>query len=136
MKNLIIITVFALIITGLLSFKSIVNDPAVSKLPSPQEVSGFTVPDNIRPILDKSCLPCHGADGKGKAKMKWNYEKMKEMKTSKLVSKLSKIASKVKKGKMPTKKFIKKYPDRNLTDEEKNTLINWAENYADQLVGE
>ena len=135
MKNLVIITVFALILTGLLSFKSIVNDPAVPETSPPQE-SGFTVPDNIQPILDKSCLPCHGPDGNSKAKMKWNYDKMTGMKTSKLVGKLSKIATKVEKGKMPTKKFNEKYPDKQLTADEKKALIDWARAYASKLSGE
>jgi len=135
MKNLVIITAFALILTGLLSFKSMMNESSVQNVP-PQQTSGFTVPDNIQPILDKSCLPCHGTDGTSKAKMKWNYEKMKSMKTSKMVGKLSKIASKVEKGKMPTKKFNEKYPDKQLTTDEKKALIDWARNYAGELAGE
>ena len=135
MKNLVIITVFALILTGLVSFKSMLNESSVQNVP-PQQTSGFTVPDNIQPILDKSCLPCHGTDGTSKAKMKWNYEKMKSMKTSKMVGKLSKIASKVEKGKMPTKKFNEKYPDKQLTTDEKKALIDWARNYAGELAGE
>ena len=111
------------------------NESSVQNVP-PQQTSGFTVPDNIQPILDKSCLPCHGADGTSKAKMKWNYEKMKSMKTSKMVGKLSKIASKVEKGKMPTKKFNEKYPDKQLTTDEKKALIDWARNYAGELAGE
>jgi len=135
MKNLVIITVFALILTGLLSFKSMMNESSVPNVPPPQ-TSGFTVPDNIQPILEKSCLPCHGADGTSKAKMKWNYEKMKGIKTSKMVGKLSKIASKVEKGKMPTKKFNEKYPDKQLTADEKKALIDWARKYAGELAGE
>ena len=58
------------------------------------------------------------------------------MKTSKLVGKLSKIATKVEKGKMPTKKFKERYPDRQLTADEKTALIEWARGYAGELAGE
>ncbi|NOX84576.1 MAG: heme-binding domain-containing protein [Chlorobi bacterium] len=134
MKNLVIIAGLALIFIGLVSFKTIFNDPAIPKVPPPQEASGFTVPDNIQSILDKSCLPCHGTDGKYKAKMKWNYDKMPQMKTSKKIGKLSKIATKIEKGKMPPKKFLSKNPDKQLTDQEKKTLIDWAREYASELA--
>jgi len=136
MKNLVIISAFALVLTGLLSFKSIFNDPAIPKVPPPQETNGFTIPGNIQSIMDKSCLPCHGTDGNSKAKMKWNYDKMTGMKTSKMVGKLSKIATKVEKGKMPTKKFNEKYPDKRLTDDERKALVDWARTYASELAGE
>lgn len=135
MKNLIITTaVAALILTGLMSFKSNFNKVANANDSSMQQASNFSVPDDVQAILDKSCLPCHGTDGNGKAKMKWNYDKMGEMKTSKVVSKLSKIISKVEKGKMPTKKFVNKYPDRNLTETDKKALIDWADGLAESLT--
>jgi len=136
MKNLVITAGLALILTGLISFKSVFYEPSVTDVLTPQGVSGFVVPDNIQPILDKSCLPCHGPDGKGKPKMKWNYEKMKDMKTSKLVGKLSKIASMIEKGKMPPKKFRNKYPDKLPTQDEKKALTDWAREYAKNLAGE
>ncbi len=134
MKNLVITAGLALIFIGLVSFKTIFNDPAIPEIPPPQQASGFTVPDNIQAILDKSCLPCHGTDGKSKAKFKWSYDKMPNMKTSKVIGKLSKMATKVEKGKMPTKKFISKNPDKQLTADEKKTLINWARGYAQELA--
>jgi len=133
MKILVIIAGIAFILTGLVSFKSIFNETSVPNVPPPQGASGFVVPDNIQPILDKSCLPCHGPDGKGKAKMKWNYEKMKDKKTSKLAGKLSKITSMVEKGKMPPKKFRNKYPDKLPTQDEKKALIYWARGLAKEL---
>ena len=32
--------------------------------------SQIEVPCDVQVILDKSCLPCHGPDGSGKAKMR------------------------------------------------------------------
>ena len=129
MRNLIITAGLALIIIGLAGFK--ISSKAI---PLQQETTGFPVPDDVKAVLDKSCLPCHGPDGNSKAKMKWNYEKMSEMKKSKQVSKLAKIVSKVEKGKMPTAKFVKKYPDRKLTEADKKLLIDWADSTAESLV--
>ena len=101
---------------------------------TPQEVSKFGVPDNVKVILDNSCLPCHGTDGNSKAKMKWNYDKTAGMKTHKLVSKLAKIVSKVEKGKMPPPKFEAKYPDRKLSADDEKVLIEWADGLAESLA--
>ena len=113
-------------------------------MPTPQATSGhifletdpgFEVPKDVQQILDNSCLPCHGPDGSGKAKMKFNWEKMPEMKSSKQVSKLSKVVDKVQANKMPPSKFINKHPDAKLSDEQKKLLVDWAEDTAEKLVG-
>jgi cytochrome c553 len=133
MKNLIITAGLALIITGLVSFKSSFTETSIPKVPPPQEASKFTVPDNIKGILDNSCLPCHGTDGNVKAKLKWNYGKTAKMKTHKLVAKLSKIVTKLEKGKMPPPKSVTKYPERKLSDSDKKVLMDWANELAGSL---
>ncbi len=133
MKNLIITAGLVLIITGLVSFKSNLTESSNPKVPPPQEVSKFFVPDDVKAILDKSCLPCHGTDGNAKAKLKWNYDKTARMKPYKMISKLLKIVTKVEKGKMPPAKFEKKYPDRNLAANDKKILTDWADGLAESL---
>ncbi|NOY51044.1 MAG: heme-binding domain-containing protein [Chlorobi bacterium] len=97
------------------------------------EENGFSIPDNVKSVLDRSCLNCHGIDGKGKAKIKWNYEKMPSYSKSKLISKLSKIEDKINNAKMPPPRFLKKHPDNRLSQEEKETLTNWASGLATDL---
>lgn len=91
------------------------------------------IPEDVQLILDRSCLPCHGADGSGKAKMKWNYEKMPNYDKSKLISKLVKVTEEVGDEKMPPPKNVKKNPDRKLSDEEKEIVINWADGLAESI---
>jgi uncharacterized membrane protein len=93
------------------------------------------IPQNVQVILDKSCLPCHGADGSGKAKMKWNYEKMGDYTTSKLVGKLVKINEVVSEEEMPPPKKIKKNPELKLTSEERDIIAKWADEAAQSLAG-
>jgi len=133
MKNLFTIAVPALLLIGLVSFQSNFNGTPDPNAPPPQEASKFVVPGNVKAILDNSCLPCHGTNGKAKAKFKWNYDKTANMKISKLVGKLSKISTKLEKGKMPPKKFETKYPDRKLTDADRKVMIDWAQGLAKEL---
>ncbi len=99
--------------------------------------TGIEIPQNIDAIFAKSCTGCHSVDSKNyKAKMKLKLDELGSMKTSKLVSKLSKIAKEIEKGDMPTKKFRANYPEKVPTDEENKMLIDWARSTASQLAGE
>jgi hypothetical protein len=71
-----------------------------------------------------------------KAKMKLKFDKMPDMKTGKLVGKLSKISKMLKKGKMPPKKFLNHFPDKALTEAQVNTIRSWADGLAQKLSGE
>lgn len=102
----------------------------------PQEANEIDIPENVQILLDRSCLPCHGPDGSGKARIKWKSEKMTEYSKSKLVSKYIKIFEEVDEDKMPPAKNIKKHPERSLSDEEKLLIKTWAENAAVDLTGE
>jgi len=134
MKKISLVLGFAFLAIGLMSFETYNKKSALPAIADNQEVERFIVPENVKSILDKSCLPCHGTNGSGKAKMKWNYDKMNAMKTRKMISKLSKIESKVESGKMPTKKFNKKYPDRRLSEDDKRVLTDWASKLAENLL--
>ncbi len=110
--------------------KSVVASASVSKL---------EIPDNIKIILDKSCMGCHNEDSKNqKGKMKLTFENFDNGKYSlgKQIAKLNGIAKSVEKGKMPTKKFVAKYPDRALSDAEAKALIEWAKAQASAMAGE
>ncbi len=125
---------FALIILSisLLGFHYDDQDEAMT---IQDEKNQIDVPENVQAILDRSCLPCHGADGSGKAKMKWNYEKMPGYSKTKLISKLVKVSEKVEADKMPPPKNVKKNPDRKLSDDDKKVLMEWADGVAEKAVG-
>jgi len=85
------------------------------------------VPAAVTAILEKSCIGCHSADGSSLAKMHVNFTEWGEYSAEELTSTGQDIAKILNKGKMPPKKFLKKYPEAKLTEEEKTTLIKWAE---------
>lgn len=132
MKNYFIPIIVALTI-GLMSFNYYDGTPS-DKYNLQQEDENIEIPENVSLVLERSCLPCHGPDGSGKARIKWKSEKMSEYSKSKLVSKYIKIFEKVDEGKMPPAKDIKKHPGRTLSAEDKTLLKAWAENAAVRLV--
>ncbi len=99
--------------------------------------NSYEVPADVQAIIDNSCYGCHNTDSKStKGKMKLNFDKMSDLKTSKLVGKLSKISKVVKNEKMPKKSFVEKYPDKALSKEQSDKLTSWADDLAAQYGGE
>jgi len=95
----------------------------------------YHVPDDVQQILDNSCYGCHNSDSKNiKGKGKLKFDKFAALKLHKQVGKLADIADVVKEGDMPPKKFLKNYPDRELTADDKEKLISWATEMAKQLT--
>lgn len=137
MKNLIITAGIIISVFGLLSFRTgYVPSSGTAMKSNVDHETKFVVPDHVKAILDKSCLPCHGAAGSGKAKMKWNYIKTADMKPSRMVGKLSKIVSKVEKDKMPPPKYVANHTDVKISGEEKGVLIDWANKLIKDLMHE
>ena len=138
MKKLVTIILPALLFVISMSFmmeSENTNEALVSTNPTAK----LEIPENIQSILDKSCMGCHNDEASNqKAKMKLNFAKFNNGKYSlgKQIAKLNGIAKSVEKGKMPTKKFVAKYPDRALSDAEAKALIEWAKAQASAMAGE
>lgn len=100
-----------------------------------QEEVTFEIPENIQNILDQSCFGCHNIDASSdKAKKKLMLDQLHELSNAKLIGKLDGIAQTIEEGEMPPEKFLAKNPDKALTADQKETLINWANNKANQLL--
>ena len=97
------------------------------------------IPADVQSIIDNKCITCHNSESDSqKSKMKLNFDKFTNGKytNSKLISKLGKIKKQLEKDKMPTAKYLKKNPDKKLTNEEKKTLIDWSTQQRNILAGE
>ena len=95
MKSLTITFTALLLFIGLASFQSIPTKTTNISF-SPADLGlEISTPDNVKAVLDRSCLPCHGVDGSRKAKFKWNYTKMSNMSSSKVISKLNKVIKEI-----------------------------------------
>jgi hypothetical protein len=96
---------------------------------------GFVIPEDINKIFDKSCFGCHNSESSNeKGKKKLMIDKMEELSKAKLVGKLGEIAEVVEENDMPPKKFLAKYPDKALVEEESKRLVSWANEEADALM--
>lgn len=87
------------------------------------------IPDNVKTILDNKCMGCHSNESKpGKSKSKLNFDKITDGSYSlgKLDSKFGKLTKSLGESKMPPKKFLAKYPKKELTTTESKILIDWA----------
>lgn len=99
--------------------------------------SQYEVPADVQAIIDNSCFGCHNTDSRStKGKMKLNFDEMGNLKTSKLVGKLTKISKTVKNGKMPKKSFVEKYPDKALSEDDIKLITTWADELAAKYGGE
>ena len=93
------------------------------------------MPKHIKTIVDKSCYGCHNSDSKNEdGKEALDFKKFDQLSLIKKVSAYKKIGDVVTENEMPPKKFLARYPDKALTDEEKKSLIEWSKKEAEALV--
>lgn len=125
------ITAFSLSILSFTDGNNKTNTPVMGN-----DVS-FEIPTNVQAILDNSCYGCHNSESNStKAKTKLNFDKLPTMKTSKQVGKLMKISKVVNNDKMPPEKFLEKYPDHALSEDDAKKLVSWADDLAQKFGGE
>ena len=94
-------------------------------------------PEEVVAALNKACYDCHTSEsGNVKAKGKLNFSKWEEYKLTKKVGKLDGIKETVESGDMPPKKYLGKYPDKALTEEEVKLVTEWADAEMDKLMEE
>lgn len=91
-------------------------------------------PEEITTLLDKACYDCHTSDSKNsKAKMALNFSNWDDLKFSKKQKKMNAILEVTRDRDMPPNKYLKNYPDNALTDDEVNTIVEWAEGMLKQM---
>ncbi len=96
----------------------------------------YEVPENVQAIIDRSCFGCHNSDSKnekGKKKLSWDLMK-NGYKTHKIIAKLGEIEETLQKNEMPPEKFLAKYPDKKLSDKEREIMIKWAQDMAKKMA--
>jgi hypothetical protein len=130
-SQLILLPVFMLSIILLMSFTLDNTNTNFASNPGDK----FKIPDDINQIFENSCFGCHNVEAQSdKAKKKLLIDQLSELSTSKLIGKLDAIAEAVKENEMPPEKFLAKYPDNKLTEEESARLQEWANATVDELM--
>ncbi len=122
--------------TAFVSFQSSAVLPKVTSLqenPVPEE--GFAVPEDVQKIFESSCFGCHNVESSSeKAQKKFLVAQLPDLSKVKLISKLGDISEVIEENEMPPKKFLAKYPDKALTENEAKRLKEWADQSAEELM--
>jgi mono/diheme cytochrome c family protein len=102
-----------------------------------QQMDELGFPEDIMKIFDRSCFDCHISESSNsKAKLKLNFSKWENLSSKKKVSKLDDICEDVREKDMPPKKYLEKYPDNALSDEEISLVCKWVDEEAEKLMQE
>ncbi len=134
MKNLFTMLAIAVLALAILSFTDGENPTFIQ---GENGMGLFEIPTDVQTIIDNSCYGCHNSESSStKGKMKLKFDKMPDMKTGKLIGKLSKISKSITKGKMPPEKTVKKHPEMALSSEDSKVIISWADGLVQKLSGE
>jgi hypothetical protein len=105
----------------------------------------YIVPANVSGILNKACNDCHSNNTRypwynniqpvawwlnnhiEEGKKELNFDEFKTYRPAKQFHKLEKVIDEVKKGGMPLTSYTIIHTDAKLTDQEKSSLVTWAE---------
>ena len=109
------------------------NSPKASdKTPANEPIP---MPENVKAIIDKSCFGCHNTDSRNEdAKEELDFKMLGDLSLVKKIGALNHIGEVVEENKMPPKKFLERYPDRKLSDEETKILTDWVKKEAAALI--
>lgn len=103
----------------------------------PQDKAPALFPEDVQKALETSCFGCHtDAASNAKAKLKLNFSKWSEMSDAKKVGKMEEINDEIKGGNMPPEKFLSNYPDKALTQEQKDLINKWVAEESAKLLGQ
>ncbi|MEN8187911.1 MAG: heme-binding domain-containing protein [Bacteroidota bacterium] len=130
-----VLFVSSVVITALLFMNFSMSDGLNSEnVESPNQID---IPEDVQAIIDNSCYGCHNTESKNtKGKKKLEFDALNSLKKYKVIGKLTEITEVVSENEMPPEKFLNKYPEKALTEEQKSILINWSDDTAKKLAGE
>jgi tRNA A37 N6-isopentenylltransferase MiaA len=92
-------------------------------------------PEEVQKLLVSACYDCHSSAGQNEdAKKALNFEEWDNYRLTKQIGLLGNIAEVIEKDKMPPGKYLEFKPDRKLSEDQKELLINWTEEASDALM--
>lgn len=115
---------------GLFSLSLMANDDNKTTTYRP-----FDMTPEVKAIVENKCYGCHNTDSQNdKGKEELDFDKMDELSKLKKISTYKEIAEVVEENEMPPSKFLERYPDKKLTEEERKAIMDWATKEAENLV--
>ena len=124
----------------------------ISKGEQPDNIAhSFNVPAQVKTILDKACMDCHSNNTRyrwyfkiqpvdwwltnhiNEGKQELNFDEYASKSLRYQYHKMESTVDLLKKGEMPLDSYLWLHKDAILTEEEKNTLITWAEGIRNEM---
>ncbi len=148
MLKKIIIALIAIFI-GIQFFRPAKNKAAGTQANSIDNV--FPVPENVKVILNKSCMDCHSnnthypwydniqpvswwLDNHVKeGKREINFDEYATYNLRRKYHKMEEVVEQMKSGEMPLKSYTVTHADARLNQQEKQLLIDWAESVMNDM---
>lgn len=117
----------------LLTSSFFTRETSIPVLSNPAE--NLVIPDSVDQIFQKSCFGCHNQKSEvEKAKKKLLLDELPDLSKAKIIAKLYDMDSVLTYRKMPPDKFLHKFPDKALSDEEYNVLISWVKTVSAEML--
>lgn len=128
------------------------TNPSVD--PAQTMETALNVPADVSGLLDRGCRDCHSnktvwplysyvapaswlvSYDVTEGRKHFNMSEWQKYKLSRKANILGGIASTVKEKEMPMPKYIPLHPEADLTDAERQQLIDWAQSEASKMMGE
>lgn len=124
----------------------------ISKGEQPNNIAhAFNVPAEVKTILDKACMDCHSNNTRytwyfkiqpvdwwlarhiNEGKRELNFDEYTNRSLRYQYHKMESTVDQVKEGEMPLKSYLWVHKDAILTEQEKTTLINWAQGIMNEM---
>ena len=95
------------------------------------------MPENVKSVIDNKCMGCHNTDSRNdKAKEKLDFKTMEGLAKIKKIGTYNHIVESIEKNEMPPEKFLERYPEKKLSEEEAKLIMDWAKKEASSLMGQ
>ncbi len=119
-------------ITLIVLLLALVSGSAMAKCSADQNRQ---MPAAVKTIIDNKCLGCHNSKSKNdKAKEDLNFSTFNHLSKLQKISAYKRIGDTVKANEMPPQKFLKHYPEKTVSEAEKELIMQWAKQEAEALV--
>jgi hypothetical protein len=124
----------------------------ISKTDQPNNIAkAYNVPADVKAILDKACMDCHSNNTRylwyfkiqpvdwwlthhiTEGKRGLNFDEYTNRSIRYQYNKLEEVQKQIKEGEMPLDSYNWIHKDAVLSEQEKNTLINWAESIRNAI---
>jgi mono/diheme cytochrome c family protein len=96
---------------------------------------GSEIPEDVLTILSTHCYTCHTTGARSEdALKKVDFKKWDEYNDVKKIGILNDIKEVAEKGEMPPAKYLSRTPDKALSAEDRETLIEWTKKASAKLM--